>query len=309
MNKPLVSVIIPIYKEFLVHARLAINSILSQTYCRLEVLIIFDDPEPSVLKETLYLEFFRDERVIFIYNDENLGLANSLNKAIKLSKGYYIVRMDGDDISRSDRIQNQVLFMENNNDIELSGTYAHVINEDGIKIGEYKKPLTYYDVKKYTKFANPVLHPSWIVRKSLFQKVGYYDDISPSQDYAFIVKTINFGFRVANIPIFGIDYRIQKKSLSHYNSCKTLFITNILRDVASLKKEYFLALKEIEDFNYSNFKVRKINFILAFRSALIFSMKKHKKIYIPFYIFIIFIISSFSRDVFKDSIKLIKAKL
>lgn len=309
MENPLVSVIIPIYKESLNHAKIAIDSILTQSYYNLEVIIVFDDPEDTPLKKSLHLAFCTESRVIFIYNEKNLGLANSLNKAIKLCSGKYVARMDGDDVSLNNRIQEQVLFMEKNSDIALSGTYAHVIDECGEKINEYEKPLTHKNIAKYAKCASPVLHPSWIVKISLFKNVGYYDDISPAQDYAFILKAINRGFKIANIPIYGIEYRVQKGSLSHKNSCKTIFTTNILRDIASLKLDHERGIQLIKDFNYSKGKIKRINHILNLRSNLISGMKKTKKILIPFYILMFFMISLFSKDVLRDSIQLIKTKL
>lgn len=309
MENPLVSVIIPIYKESLKHAKIAIDSILTQSYYNLEVIIVFDDPEDSPLKKSLHLAFSDDKRAVFIFNEENLGLANSLNKAIKLCTGKYVARMDGDDVSLNNRIQEQVFFMEKNLEISLSGTYAHVIDEYGVKINEYKKPLDHHSIVKYSKFASPVLHPSWIVKRSLFKNVGYYDDISPAQDYAFILKVINSGFKIANIPIFGIEYRVQKNSLSHSNSCKTIFTTNILRDIASLKLDHNRGIKLIKGFSYSEDKIKRINSILNLRLNLITGMKKTKKIFVPFYILMFFVVSFFSKDVFRDSVQLIKTKL
>ena len=85
----------------------AINSILSQTYKCFELIIVDDcssDDSMEVIKD--YAK--QDDRVVLIKNEMNLGLPISLNKAIKISKGDYIVRMDGDDICSVDRLEKQV---------------------------------------------------------------------------------------------------------------------------------------------------------------------------------------------------------
>ena len=76
----------------------ALNSILNQTYKDFE-LIICDDGSTNNCLEWAKEICKGDNRVVFLQNKENKGLAYTLNKCLENAKGEYIARMDDDDIS------------------------------------------------------------------------------------------------------------------------------------------------------------------------------------------------------------------
>ncbi len=107
---PEISVIMGVYNELNKDILMeAVNSILHQTFEDFEF-IIYDDgscPEAAtLLREVAGL----DERIKLIGQDENHGLAFSLNACIDEAKGKYIARMDADDISYSERLMKQKKF-------------------------------------------------------------------------------------------------------------------------------------------------------------------------------------------------------
>ena len=111
-----------------------IRSVISQTYKKFEILIIYDDTENqdfTFIKKLLSI----DKRIKIIKNKSNLGAGLSRNKGIKKAKGQYIAFLDADDIRQSNKIKYQVNFMEKNN-IDVSHTSYHIINFDGKIIGE-----------------------------------------------------------------------------------------------------------------------------------------------------------------------------
>ena len=251
LELPLVSVVLPFYQEDLSVAKEAINSILNQTYKRLEIILIFDDPVNYELKSAINDIALKDDRVIYILNKTNIGLASSLNKGIKLAKGKYIVRMDGDDISILDRIDKQVDFMEKNSIVDISGMYAKVIDDKGENIGVYKKPISHEIIKKFAKYATPILHPTWIVKKGVFSKLGYYDDFSPAQDYGFLIKALEAKLILANIPHIGLYYRKTGNSLSRKNFKKSLFTSFLLRKAARAEQSIDVVINVIKNTNFS----------------------------------------------------------
>ena len=50
----------------------------------------------------------KDDRISIYINEENMGLAATLNKLIDIAKGKYIARMDADDKSEPARLENQL---------------------------------------------------------------------------------------------------------------------------------------------------------------------------------------------------------
>ena len=104
----------------------SIESILSQTFTDFEFIIINDASTDST-KEII--ESFQDSRIILINNEQNLGVAKSLNIGIATAKGKYIARMDADDISLPERFQTQFNFMEKNPDIDICGSWARMFGD------------------------------------------------------------------------------------------------------------------------------------------------------------------------------------
>ncbi|HDL4956660.1 TPA: glycosyltransferase, partial [Mannheimia haemolytica] len=98
MNKK-ISVVMSTYNEPVEWVEKSIRSILNQTYDNIEVIVICDNPDNKGIVDLLNLIKEGDNRVVLHFNERNKGLIYSLNKAINLSSGEYIARMDADDIS------------------------------------------------------------------------------------------------------------------------------------------------------------------------------------------------------------------
>ncbi len=106
----LISVIMSTYNESVSELRESIESVLKQTYSNIEFIIVIDNPNNEELSAFIYS--FDDPRIRVIKNDRNIGLVNSLNKAICQSKGKYLARMDADDICEANRLKLQKDYLE-----------------------------------------------------------------------------------------------------------------------------------------------------------------------------------------------------
>ena len=83
MKNPLVSVIIPYYKKIQFFKN-TYNSVISQNYKNLEIIIIYDDINKS---ELLNLKkIIKNKNIKFIINKNNIGAGNSRNKKVKSKK-------------------------------------------------------------------------------------------------------------------------------------------------------------------------------------------------------------------------------
>jgi len=112
---PEVSILMGVYNEQEYLAE-SISSILNQTSENFE-LIIIDDASKDNFSEIV--QQFDDERIRLLENKTNLGLTKSLNRGLDLAAGKYIARQDADDISEPDRLERQVAFLEDNEEIAL----------------------------------------------------------------------------------------------------------------------------------------------------------------------------------------------
>ena len=131
----LVTVIIPYYKKKN-YINESIESVISQTYKNLEIVIIYDNETNSELDYIKNLKK-KDFRIKLIINENNIGAGESRNKGIKLSKGKYISFLDADDMWEKNKIEIQLLFMQNGN-LSVSHTSYKIINEENNLIGNRK---------------------------------------------------------------------------------------------------------------------------------------------------------------------------
>ena len=103
-----------------------INSVLNQTYKNFEYILVDDGSEDHSLK---ILKSFNDKRIKILEPGE-IGRANALNEAVKISKGEYIAIIDADDICINNRLEKQIDFCLNNNK-DFVATNSILINFQG----------------------------------------------------------------------------------------------------------------------------------------------------------------------------------
>lgn len=217
MNK-LVSVIMSAYNENHEEIRLAIESILNQTYQNLEFIIVLDNPKNEVLYHILNEYEKKDQRVKVIVNQQNLGLAQSLNIANQHAKGEYIARMDADDICVLHRLERQISFLEENRMYDVVASNKFEIDEIGLEIPtNYQVPNDERQLKKLLRYGNPIVHPSVVIRKSTFQNIGGYRNFPASQDYDLWLRMITSGYKIYVLSEKLLYYRIRKNGISFKN--------------------------------------------------------------------------------------------
>ena len=214
INKPIVSVIMSFYKEDLDFIKIAIRSILEQTLTNLEFIIINDNPLDTLIDDYINSILKLDNRIIYKRNPQNIGLTKSLNVGINISNGYYIARMDADDISHPDRLMQQLSFLKNHPEVIAVGSWAHIINEEGIRIKSVKKSTTSTELKAKLIFESPLIHPVIMFKKETGGKVWKYNpSFKYSQDYELFSRMCHKG-EIANLPKYLIYYRISQNQIS-----------------------------------------------------------------------------------------------
>ena len=185
INRPLISVVMSIYNEPLEWLQLSIDSILEQTYDEFEFIIVCDNPDYKDGINLLKGYSGKDSRIKIVYNSNNLGLTKSLNKAISLALGDYIVRMDADDIAFPNRLRKQIDFMTQHPLCVASGGFAKIIDEKGKVLGDWRIGCTWMELKSGALFTSPILHPTAIFRRIINGAAIRYDETKRyAQDYA-----------------------------------------------------------------------------------------------------------------------------
>ena len=115
----------------------AIDSTLNQSYQDFEYLIIDDaSPDENVIK---LIESYNDSRIRLVRNKKNLGVSNTINKALSLITTKYVVRIDQDDINLPNRIEQQIDYLEKNPTIDIVCSWEKTIDSNGKKIRNWKR--------------------------------------------------------------------------------------------------------------------------------------------------------------------------
>ena len=189
----------------------SINSILNQTFKDFEFIICDDGSKDNTL-ELVKRICNNDERVIFLKNEKNMGLAYVLNKCLKYSKGEYIARMDSDDESALNRFEKQVEFLDLHPDYGVVTSNANVF-DDISTWGElkYNKEIR----KEDFLMNNPIIHGAVMVRKSVYNMAEGYRDIPMTyrvEDYDLFMRIFSKGIKIYTIQEKLFNYREDKKT-------------------------------------------------------------------------------------------------
>ncbi|MDD6306168.1 MAG: glycosyltransferase [Clostridiales bacterium] len=196
---PTVSILMGIYNEKKIEqVKQAIDSILNQTFGDFEFLIC-DDGSKLEFYEWLQEYCEKDERIQLLRKEKNEGLAAALNTCFENAKGTYIARMDADDISRKDRFEKQVEFLEKHSEYALVGCNADMIDENG-KWGE--RILVEKPQKEDFLRTSPFIHPSIIIRREVLNELGGYSTAEytkRTEDYELFMRLYAEGFRGYNM--------------------------------------------------------------------------------------------------------------
>lgn len=236
----------------------AIDSILNQSHSNFKFYIV-NDSGANIEQ----LQNIKDERVIIIAHESRLGLAKSMNEIIELMEEKYFFRMDSDDIAVPDRLLKQILFMEENDEIDIASMC-------GMKFGVETGPLfpLWNDpdhIKSLLFFTNTFIHSSIVIRTNFLKRTGIrYDDMfMASQDYEMWSRCSSITKMFA-IPQIGILYRIHNNQISNdKRSLQQKFLHEVMErnlQELGLKKAYvdyldmLVGKKQITDFEtYTNF--------------------------------------------------------
>ncbi len=273
MNK-LISIILPTYNGA-GRIQEALLSVLGQSYLHWELLVV-DDGSTDNTEELVKDLPCNEKRIIYIKNESNLGIQQTLNKGLKEAKGEYIARIDDDDMwIDKDKLLKQVEFLEKNKDCVLVGTGLVAVNEEGKEIFRTFNPELDAIIRNKILSKTCFTHSSVMFRKALAMQLGGYSELSEVrhiEDYDLWLKMGTVG-KLANLPIYGVRLLFREGSISSENKIAQLeksvrlirkfksHYPNYLSSVVSLSvrtvAQKFLRLPPFRYFSASIYKMYK----------------------------------------------------
>lgn len=224
-NKGLVSVCLLTYnQEKYIEDNL--KSLLSQTYNKMELIILDDASDDSTQEIIKSYKDKLDEKFIevkFIFHSVNSGnIPQNVNEMLSKASGEYIKEFAGDDIMLADCVERLVEVAESNEEIMVVHSNGYIENET-YRYGnehswrlfrDYSEGCEKGNVFLRLMYTNSVLAPTALIRSSVFEKLGYYDEKIDFEDYDMWLKIAVNGGKFYYIDSPLVAYRRTKNSLT-----------------------------------------------------------------------------------------------
>ena len=247
-----ISVIMSVYngEDYIAEA---IDSVLLQTFRDFE-LIIINDCSTDGTGEILERYASADDRVKVHTNEVNLRLPSSLNKAISLSKGKYIARMDADDICLPDRFEKQYAFMEENPGVSLSSCRFMTLKNGVISSGGCGGKTDNESIKGLLLVTNPILHPGIIAKADVIRELLYDKNFTCTEDMELWTRFVMSNHSIKIMPEYLMIYRLHDKQITETTRARQH------SEVVAIQKRYFATMLEAMDSEKEEFYITGVYF-------------------------------------------------
>jgi hypothetical protein len=114
--------------------------------------------------------------------------------------------MDADDVSCPERLEKQVMFLENHPEIDLLGSGAAVFCGDGQVVGIFPVSLTHEEICSQPWSGFRLAHPTWMGKREWFIRYGYSENARRAQDQDLLLRAHRES-RFACLPDILLGYR------------------------------------------------------------------------------------------------------
>lgn len=215
------SILIPVYRPDVKFFTLMLDSIVAQTYDNWQICLADGSGEGYTVENVVrpYIEKYGEDKVKYIKLENNLGIAENTNAAMRMADGDFIVFGDHDDELHPTALfecmrelerypQADFIYSDEDKIIEATGhhTEAH-----------FKSDLN----MELLRSNNYICHLS-VVKKSLADKVGgLYTQFNGSQDHDYVLRCVEKAECVRHIPRILYHWRINDNSTAKSASTKT----------------------------------------------------------------------------------------
>lgn len=245
---PLVTIITPTYNSNPQYLKEAIESVLEQTYPKIEYIIT--DDGSSVFHEELIHELLETKNrgnVTWkvIRHDENLGTVKNLNYALQISSGDFIFYLAHDDV-----YYNNSVISDRVNHFLLTGCLVSMCLAEYVSldlqriIGVFPCENEVLKMKMISPsvlasrlvFINPYLGAAFAFSKIYFEKYGLYDErYKLMEDAQLVHKCLTNNVPIEIHEIIGIKYRTNPSDKSNQYSRNPIYNA----DRITLRREQF----------------------------------------------------------------------
>jgi len=213
LNKPLISIVMPVYNPEIAFFEAAIQSVKDQLYPHWELCIADDastDPHiPNLIKDLAR----EDQRIKFVIREENGHISACSNSALSLAKGDYIALLDHDDKLHPSALFHVACAINDNPNCRIIYSDEDKITKRGKRLDPYFKPDFDYEL---LLSQNMISHLG-VYRADVLRKIGGFRvGLEGSQDYDLLLRALEQiePGKIHHIPKILYHWRISKHSVA-----------------------------------------------------------------------------------------------
>jgi glycosyltransferase involved in cell wall biosynthesis len=222
MSIPSVSIVMPVYNAAPYVAE-ALDSMLRQDHTDFECIVIDDG---STDGSDAVISGFKDPRIRHLRNEANKGLVSTLNRGLRESRGRYIARMDGDDISLPGRLSKQVAYLDAYPQVDVVASVVRLVDASGNATGYWKEDrehVTGESIRDFLPVNNCIAHPSIMARAETLKAFGYQDSQKQAEDYDLWLRLTAAGKVIHKIAEPLLLHRILPRSFTRQRQRNVFF--------------------------------------------------------------------------------------
>ncbi len=262
------SIIVPIYNVDL-YLYECVESLLSQTYSNLEIILVNDGSSDNC--GVICDELAVGNPLIKVIHQENKGLPHARNAGIEVATGDYIGFIDSDDYISKDMYKKMIeLLEENGSDMVVCNFLTFNKLRDNPIQKRYKDETIVFDESNTLSFYQCALDSSCnkVYRRNIIIDNGLrFEDksIVAQEDYWFLVRYCSHISKITTISEPYYHYRERKSSISKSRSDKDI-VSRCLRFIyisGEYMKSYGREVDEFQDFLLLNLMFASINNTLS----------------------------------------------
>jgi glycosyltransferase involved in cell wall biosynthesis len=208
-----------------------------------EIVLVVDGPVTEKINEVIK-KYENKYAFNTIRLEKNGGLGNALKLASENSRFDLVARMDSDDVSISNRFEQQLSFLKNNPDVDIVGgdITEFVGNEENI-VAKRSVPKTNDDIRRYMKKRCAMNHVSVMFKKQSIMNAGGYQDWYCNEDYYLWIRMWLNGAVFSNMGTVLVNVRTGKDMYSRRGG-----------------KNYYESEKKLQKFMLNNGMIGRMTF-------------------------------------------------
>lgn len=124
--RPLISIVVPIFRTPELYLREMIESVLSQTYVRLELCLADGSGGDETAGEIIRSYMQQDDRIRYKKLEHNLGISGNTNEALAMASGDYVGFLDHDDLLEEHALFEIVKWLQSHSDADMILSLIHI---------------------------------------------------------------------------------------------------------------------------------------------------------------------------------------